>query len=145
MAYVAWFMGDASQKCEKHADLKDMLIQPIDPNYSGNTGANDLLKQSYRIVSQIIWSTIKNHISATSYKLFPVHQKQYMYTCAETGEAYFEVFTLLKMVLSVVNPDIVIYVKDLETRMKTITILKAGNNLCTLFTYLEYLEQEINA
>ena len=49
------------------------------------------------------------------------------------------------MVLFVVNPDIVIYVKDIETKIKTITILKAGNNLCTLFTYLGDLEQEINA
>eukprot|EP00957_Ditylum_brightwellii_P159161 12113572-Ditylum_brightwellii.AAC.1 len=49
------------------------------------------------------------------------------------------------MVLSVVKPDIVINMKDLKTKMKTITILKANNNFCTLCTYMEELQQEINA
>ena len=145
MAFVAWFMGDANQKRQKHANEKDMLMQPIDPNAAGNAGTTDLFKQSCRIVSQIIWHTIKNHITPTSYRSFLVHKKQFMYTCAETGEVYFEGFTLLKMVLSVVKPDIVIDVKDLENKMKSITILKADNNFRTLCTFLEELQQEINA
>ena len=68
MAYVAWFMGNASQKREKRTDSKDMLMQPIDPNASGNTGETDLFKKSFRIVSQIIWYTTKNNISTTSYQ-----------------------------------------------------------------------------
>ncbi len=68
-----------------------------------------------------------------------------MYKCAETGEVYFEGFTLLKMVFSVFKPDIVIDVKDLENKMKSITILKTDDNFCTLCTYLEELQQEINA
>ena len=46
------------------------------------------------------------------------------------------------MVLSVVKPDIVINVKDLETKIKTITILKAYNNSRTLCTYLEELRKK---
>ncbi len=145
MVFVAWFMGDASQKRNKHADLNDHLMQPIDPNDSDNAGAMDLFKQSCQIVSQIIWHTIKNHISLTLYRSFLVHKKQFMYECAETGEVYFEGFTLLKMILSVVKPDIVIDVKDLETKMKSITILKMDNNFCTLCTFLEELQQDINA
>ena len=99
MAFVAWFMGDDSQTRQKHADLKDMKMQPIDPNGAGNAGLTDLYKQSCRIVSQVIWHTIKNHISTTSYRSFLVHKKQFTYTCAETGEVYFEGFTLLKMIL----------------------------------------------
>ena len=45
------------------------------------------------------------------------------------------------MVLYVVNTDIMIDVKDIETRMKTITILKADNNVRTLCTYLKELQQ----
>ena len=58
---------------------------------------------------------------------------------------YFEGFTLLKMVISVINPDIVIDTKDLETKMKTITTINADNDFHTLCTYLEELHQEINA
>ena len=36
-------------------------------------------------------------------------------------------------------------VKDLETKMKSVTILKADNNFLTLCTYMEELQQEINA
>ena len=48
------------------------------------------------------------------------------------------------MVFSGVKPGIMIDIKDLESKMKTITIIKANNNFCTLFTYLEELQQEIN-
>ena len=97
------------------------------------------------VVSQIIWHTIKNHLTTTSYRSFLVKKNQFTYTCTESGDVHFEDFTLLKMVLSLIKPDILIDVKDLETKMKTITILKADNNFQTLCTYLEELQQEINA
>ena len=137
MAYGTWFIGNASQKREKHVDYKDILMQPINSKFSGSTGATDLFKQNCRIVSQIIWQTIKNHISTTSYRSFLVQKKKCVYTCAETGEVYLESFILLKMVLSVVKPDIVIDVKYLETKMKTITIINSDNNFRTLCTHLD--------
>ena len=84
-------------------------------------------------------------MSSTSYKFFPVHKKQFIYTCDRIGEVYFEGFALFKMILYVIKPGIVIDVKDLETKRKSITILKADNKYCTICTYVEGPQQEINA
>ena len=145
MAYVAWFMGDATQTLTKHASTDDHIMKSINPNAAGNGGLVDIFKQQLRITSQLIWLTIKNYITETSYRSFLVHKKDFMYTEQNTGEVYMEGFTLLKKIFTVMKPDVIVDVADLEAKMKKITILTADNNMRTLATKMEELQQEINA
>lgn len=46
--------------------------------------------------------------------------------------------------LTVVKPDVIINVKDLDQKIMTIVILKVDNNFSTLVTKMEELQQEIN-
>ena len=146
-AFVSWFMGDDSQALDKRDETKKDALKmfPVDVNATGNAGLVNRFKVQCRIVSGIILHTIKNHFTSTSYKSFFVHKKEFSYTCSETDEVSFEGFTLLKMMLNVVKPDVVIDVKDLEQKIRKMTILTADNNFRTLATKMEELQQEINA
>jgi hypothetical protein len=49
------------------------------------------------------------------------------------------------MIFTVVKPDVIVDVKDLQNKMEKLTILTADNNFHTLSTTLEELQQQINA
>ena len=51
----------------------------------------------------------------------------------------------MKMILNVVKPDVVIDVKELEQKLRKMTILTVGNDFRALATQMEELQQEINA
>ena len=145
--FVSWFMGDDSQALDKRdeTDKDDMKMFPVDVNAPGNACLVNRFKVQCRIVSGVILHTIKNHFTSTSYKSFFVHKKEFSYTCSETDELSFEGFTLLKMILNVVKPDVVIDVKELEQKIRKMTLLTCDNNFRTLATKMEELQQEINA
>jgi hypothetical protein len=85
---TAWFMGGDSQKLVAHKKPEDMLMEDLDLEASGNLGLVNKFKQQCRVVSQIIWATIKNHVSDKSYKSLLVHQHQFVFTDAETEDQY---------------------------------------------------------
>ena len=97
------------------------------------------------MVSCLVWHTIKNHFSATSYKSLFVCKKDFAYECEETGDIVYNGYTLLRMIFMVVKPNVVIDVKDLQLKMEKMTIISADNNFHTLSMKLEELQQEINA
>ena len=146
-AFVSWFMGENSQALEKRDGSKkdSMKMYPVDPNLPGNAGLVNRFKIQCRIVSGIILHLIKNHFTSVSYKSFFVHKKQFSFTCSETDEVSFEGFILLKMILNVVKPDVVIDVKELEQKIRKMTIMTVGNDFRALATQMEELQQEINA
>jgi hypothetical protein len=123
----------------------DMTMKYLDVNALGNDGLVACFKQECRAVSCLVWHTIKNHFSVTSYKDLLVRKKDFAYECEETGDIVYDGYTLLRMIYMVVKPNVVIDVKDLQLKMKKITIISADNNFHTLSTKLEELQQEINA
>ena len=133
MAFASWFMGDLTTDRMKYLDV----------NTLGNDGLVACFKQECRTVSCLVWHTIKNHFSATSYKALLVRKKDFAYMCEETGDIFCTDYTLLRMIYMVVKPNIVINVKDLQLKMEKMTIISA-DNFHTLSTKLEELQQEIN-
>ena len=146
-AFVSWFMGENSQALVKRDESKkdSMKMYPVDPNLPGNAGLVNRFKIQCHIVSGIILHLIKNHFTSVSYKSFFVHKKQFSFTCSETDKVSFEGFILLKMILNVVKPDVVIDVKELEQKIRKMTIMTVGNDFRALATQMEELQQEINA
>ena len=143
MAFASWFMGDEHQpRAVRRATLK---MKYIDVNAPGNSGLVARFKHECRTVSTMLWHTIRNHLTATSFKALMVRKKDFLYVCEETGNYTCEGFTLLRMVFQVVKPNVIVDVKDLQTKMERITLLSADNNFHTLSTKLEELQQEINA
>ncbi len=43
---------------------------------------------------------------------------QFAYECAETGDVTYKDFTLLRMVYTVVKPNLVVDIKDLQIKME---------------------------
>jgi hypothetical protein len=84
----------------------------------GNDGLVACFKQECRTVSCLVWHTIKNHFSATSYKSPLVCKKDFAYECEETGDIVYDGYTLLRMIFMVVKPNVVIDVKDLQLKME---------------------------
>jgi len=144
MAFASWFMGDLTTPCSVRPH-NDMTMKYLDVNTTGNDGLVACFKQEYRTVSCLVWHTIKNHFSATSYKSLFVRKKDFAYECEETGDIVYNGYTLLCMIFMVVKPNVVIDVKDLQLIMEKMTIISADNNFHTLSTKLEELQQEINA
>ena len=54
-------------------------------------------------------------------------------------------YTLLQMIYTVVKPNLIVDVKDLQLKMEKMTLLTADNNFNTPATSLEELQQKINA
>ncbi len=144
MAFASWFMGDLTTP-RSVCPPTNMTMEYLDVNASGNDGHVPCFKQECRAVSCLVWHTIKNHFSATSYKALLVHKKGFAYECEDTGDILYNGYTLLRMIYMVVKPNVVIDVKDLQLKMKKMTIISADNNFHTLSTKLEELQQEINA
>ena len=144
MAFTSWFMGDIGQALVVRP-ANDMKMRWLDVNAPGNNGLVSCFKQECRTVSYVLWHTIKNHLSSPSYKSLLVRKKDFAYECTETGDVYYDGYTLLRMIFTVVKPDVIVDIKDLQTKMEKMTILSAGNDFHKLSTAMEELQQEINA
>jgi hypothetical protein len=118
-----------------------MTMKWLNVNAAGNPDLVACFKQECRTVLCLVWHTIKNHITTTSYRALLVHKQDFVYKCAETGYLIYEGFTLLRMIYMVVKPDLVINVKDFQLKMEKMTLLTTE---VTLTTSLEELKQEIN-
>lgn len=141
---TAWFMGGDSQKLVAHKKPEDMLMEDLDLEASGNLGLVNKFKQQCRVVSQIIWATIKNHVSDKSYKSLLVHQHQFVFTDAETEDQYYDGFIMLKMVLDIIKPDVAVDVKLIENKLKSMTVAKGDNNFQLMCSMMMGWEQEIH-
>ena len=75
--------------------------------------------------------TIKNHFSTLLYKALLVCKKDFAYECSESGDIFFDGYTLLCMIYVVVKPTVIINVKDLQMKMEKLTILICDNNFRT--------------
>jgi hypothetical protein len=139
-AFASWFMGDFTTPHSVRPH-NDMTMKYLDVNATGNDGLVACFKQECRTVSCLVWHTIKNHFSATSYKSLLVCKKDFAYVCEETGDIIYDGYTLLRMIFMVVKPNVVIDVKDLQLKMEKMTIISADNNFHTLSTKLEELQQ----
>jgi hypothetical protein len=144
MAFASWFMGDNHQLLVVRP-LTDMKMKYLDVNAPGNLGLVACFKQECCTVSCLVWHTIKNHLTATSYTALLVLKKEFTYKCNETGDITYRGFTLLRMIYIVVKPNVVVDIKDLQNKMEKMTLLTCDNNFHTLAMSLEELQQEINA
>ena len=113
MTFASWFMGDLTTPRSVRPPT-DMTMKYLDVNASGNNGLVACFKQECRAVSCLVWHTIKNHFSATSYKALLVRKKDFAYECEETGDIVYDGYTLFRMIYMVVKPNVVIDVKDLQ-------------------------------
>jgi len=82
-------------------------------------------KQECRQVSCLIWHTIKNNFTSTSWKSLLVRKKEFSYECTETGQIEYEGFTLLWMIYNYVKPNVIVDINELQQKMEKITILTA--------------------
>ena len=143
MAFASWFMGDYNKGCTLRQP-GNMTMKYIDLNAPGNPGLIACYKQECRTMSCLVWHTIKNHLTTTSYRALLVRKNDFAFECAETGDVIYEGFTLLRMIYTVVKPNLVVDVKDLQLKMEKMTLLTVNNNFHTLATSIEELQQEIN-
>ncbi len=141
---MALFMGDEPQPVAVHPPM-DMKMKFLKVNVPGNAGLIACFKQECWTVSCLLWHTIKNHLTSTSYCTLLVCKKEFAYKCTEMGDVTYEGFTLLWMVYAVVKPNIIVDIKDLQTKMEKMTLQTANNNFHTLATSLKVLQQGINA
>jgi hypothetical protein len=144
MAFASLFMGDYGQLLVVRR-LTNMKMKYIDMNAPVNSGLVTCFKQECCTVSCLVWHTIKNHLTMTSYKALLVRKKEFAYKCNKTGDITFEGFTLLRMIYIVVKPNVFVDVEDLQTKMEKMTLITCDNNFHSLAMSLEELQQEINA
>jgi hypothetical protein len=76
MTFTSWFMGDLTTPRSVRPPT-DMTMKYLNVNASGNNGLVACFKQECRAVSFLVWHTIKNHFSATSYKALLVCKKDF--------------------------------------------------------------------
>jgi hypothetical protein len=59
-----------------------------------------------------------------SYKALLVCKKNFAYECEETGDIVYDGYTLLRMIYMVVKPNVVIDVKDLQLKIRSVCTRK---------------------
>jgi hypothetical protein len=94
MAFASWFMGDYGQWLVV-CPLTDMKMKYIDVNALGNSGLVACFKQECHTVSCLVWHTIKNHLTTTSFKAFLFCKNEFAYKCNKTADITYKGFTLL--------------------------------------------------
>jgi hypothetical protein len=107
MAFASWFMGDYGQSLVVRP-LTNMKMKYIDVNAPGNPGLVVCFKQECCNVSCLIWHTLKNHLTMTSYKALLICKKEFTYKCNEMGDINYKGFTLLRMIYIIVKPNVVV-------------------------------------
>jgi hypothetical protein len=110
-------MGGKGQLMTLHHPL-NMTMKYIDVNAAGNLGLVACFKQECCTMLCLIWHTIKNHLTTLSYQALLVCKKQFAYECTKTGDVTYKGFTLLRMVYTVVKPNLVMDIKDLQLKIK---------------------------
>jgi hypothetical protein len=138
MAFASWFMGGKGQLMTLCHPF-NMTMKYIDINAAGNLGLVVCFKQELRTVSCLVWHTIKNHLTTFSYQALLVRKTLFAYECAKTGNVTYKGSTLLQMVYTVVKPNLVVDIKDLQLNMEKMSLLTTDNNFHTLATSLEEL------
>jgi hypothetical protein len=63
-----------------------------------------------------------------SYKALLVRKREFAYEYDKTGNITYESFTFLRMIYIVVNPNVVVDVKDLQNKIEKMTLLTLTPN-----------------
>ena len=111
-----------------------MNIDPLDSNANGNLGLVNRQKIQLRQHSVIFHHLFKNAVSHSIYTSFFPDKNIYTYTDVFKGREIFVGLTLLKLMYTVIKPQLAVDHCTTEMRMEVITLSNCDNNLCTFLT-----------
>ena len=122
---------------------------PVDPKTSRNDRLVNWYKIQCRVITSIILHLTKDHISDNRHHVqvfLCVQEAIQLNMLWHAWSIVWRIYTPrnVERMLTVVKPDVIINVKDLDQKIMTIVILKVDNNFSTLVTKMEELQQEIN-
>ena len=85
-------------------------------------------KVQLRIIDQLVFHFLKNHITTTSYKSFLAHKHDFSFKDEKTGNVVYSGLILLCKMLEVSKPETIVEVSHLEKQLDEITLWPEHEN-----------------
>ena len=140
--YSGWYMVDNNSTL---TTLTNMVIKAINPNAARTLGLVNRHKiQNCRLVA-ILHFTFKNIVTKTSYTSFHPNKDKFVYKDKITGRAITCGLTLIKMAMTVMKPQLVIYHQGKDRELEEFTLAKAGNDFRAYLTKMQEKRNKIDA
>ncbi len=142
-AFATFYNGGLGQGLSPRSDGK-LIISRLnlqDTNKSNRLAA--LEKYRYRVVSQVIWSTIENNFTAQSLDALKVDEEKFTFVCQETQSPHYDGFIALYLLLKKVKPTTVVSVDTLRNKLETMTLKKHSYDVSQLITAAQDIRQKM--
>ncbi len=105
-------------------------IDPANNNYDKET--------FYSCVhSSVLAKAIENVLSPLGYQDLMLQKELFSFTDATTGEIHFDGPTMLKIILSQIEPDTIVGMDSLKTQLENMKLHEFGNNVAKMLTKMQ--------
>ena len=111
-----------------------MKIEPLEPNTIGNLGLINFQNIQLLQHSVIFHHLFKNSVSCSSYTSFFPDKNIYTYTDVVTGREIVGGLTLLKLMYTVIKPQLAVDHRTMEMHMEALTLSNFDKNVHTFLT-----------
>jgi len=145
--FAQWFNGADNMKLDApFGEAVDRKIIRLDCSPTDNIGLMRHYKVQLRIIDQLVFLVLNNHVTTTSYKSFLAHKNVFSFTDEKTGNIIYSGLILLWKMLEVSKPETIVEMRHLEKQLDEITLWpEHKNNVRQLTTRMMTICQEIHA
>ena len=146
--FAQWFNGadDMLLDAPFEKDSSKRRVVALDCNDATNKGIVRRYKVQLRIIDQLVFHVLKNHLTASSFKSFLAHQHEFNFIDEKTGNQVKSGLVLMRKMLDVCKPETIVEVRHLEKELDSILLWPTHeNNVRLLTTRMMTVLQEIHA
>ena len=95
------------------------------------------------ILSVVVQTTLKNHVTLQSYKYFLTEKNSFCYTDEVKNISVFCGIIILNIAIGVMKPQLIVNVQDLEKRLEKLSLQTCGNDVREFTTKMSDLREQI--
>ncbi len=96
-----------------------------------------------RVNAAVLSKLIENTLSPVSYQDLLLHQDSFSFIDATTGEIHFDGPTMLKIILTQIDPDTIVGMDTLKAQLETMKLHKFGNDVGKMLTRMMSIYQTL--
>ena len=142
--FSAWIMSGESATLGP-PDPDNMVVVAVDPNKTGNVGLVNKRKVLLRQYVGILNMILKNHLTRAGFVSLNPKSDLFKYRDETTGRVVECGLIKLKLVLELINPNLVVDYALKERELESLTLAKCGNDVHDYLSKIQEKRSEINS
>jgi hypothetical protein len=146
--FAQWFNGGnmvkPDDKFKSNPKLRRVIA--LNCNDAANKGLVHHHKVQPRIINQLIFHVLTNHLATSSYKSFLANKPKFLFIDKKSGNKWHSGLILMQQMLNFYKPETIVKVCHLKKELDTIVLWPTHkNNMLLLTTRMMTILQEIHA